>query len=175
MLLADLVDCRQLITGIECAKLRREGNICRSREDHVLMIVICIEQIDQLFQLIGVHLALMPRNRQHLMTAKFNSPRLMAGNVPRGRGDHALIRSKQHVEHNLVGLRAACKEKHVGIRRLASLTNQLLGVSAMGVFTVTGHCFHVGIDQSCQNLRASAKGIIVLKRNQKMLLLLGLR
>ena len=122
-----------------------------------------------------MHLSLVTGNRQHLMAAKFNSPRFVTSHVPRGSSHHALVGSEQHIEHNLVGLRAARKKKDVGVRRLASLADQLLGVSAMRVLAITGHGLHVGIDQGRQNLRARAKGIVVLKRNQKMLLLLNAR
>ena len=111
-----------------------------------------------------MHLALVAGNGEHLVAAKLDGARLVAGNVAGLGGNHALVRREQHVNHRRVGLRAAHQQKYVGIGSLTGLADQLLGALGMRIGAVAGLRLHVGVDERLQYRRVCAVGIVVVER-----------
>ena len=87
----------------------------------MLVALVFVEHLDIVIEVLGVHLALVAGDGEHLVAAKLDGARLVAGNVASLGSNDALVRRKQHVDHRRVSLRAAHQEKHVGVRRLAGL------------------------------------------------------
>ena len=166
VLAADLMDGREIGLAVERAELRWERNIRRAREHHVLVVAVLIEQLDKAVELGGVHLAVVCRNGEHLVSRELDGAGLMAGHMARLGRDHALVGSEQHVEHDLVGLRAADQEEHLGLGGIACGADQLLGMLAVPIHPIARHGFHVGIGQCLQHRRVRAEGVIVLERDQ---------
>ena len=106
-LLAHRMDCRELSLGVQRAVLGRQAHIHGARKHHVLTALVFVEHLDIVFEILGVHLALVAGDGEHLVAAKLDGARLVAGNVAGLGGNHALVRREQHVNHRRVGLRAA--------------------------------------------------------------------
>ena len=111
-----------------------------------------------------MHLALVAGDGEHLVTAKLDGARLVAGDVAGLGSNDALVRREQHVNHRRVGLRAAHQKKHVGIGSLTGLADKLLGTLGMRIGTVAGLRLHIGVDKRLQHRRMCAVGIVVVKR-----------
>ena len=140
----------------------------------MLVALVFVEHLDIVLEVLGVHLALVAGDGEHLVAAKLDGARLVAGNVASLGSNDALVRRKQHVDHRRVSLRAAHQEKHVGVRRLAGLANKLLGTLGMCIGTVAGLRLHIGVDERLQHCRMCAVGIVVVKREHGNPLLPGI-
>ena len=121
-----------------------------------------------------MHLALVAGDGEHLVAAKLDGARLVAGDVASLGSNDALVRREQHVDHRRVGLRAAHQQKHVGIGGLAGLANKLLGTLGMCIGSVAGLRLHVGVDERLQHCRMCTVGIVVVKREHGNPLLPGI-
>lgn len=130
----------------------------------MLVALVFVEHLDIVLKVLGVHLALVAGNGEHLVAAKLDSARLMAGDVASLSSNDALVRREQHVDHRRVGLRAAHQKKHVGVGRLTDLADKLLGTLGVRIGTVAGLRLHVGVDERLQHCRMCAVGIVVVKR-----------
>ena len=140
----------------------------------MLVALVFVEHLDIVLEVLGVHLALVAGDGEHLVAAKLDGARLVAGDVASLGSNDALVGRKQHVNHRRVGLRAAHQKKHVGIGGLAGLANKLLGALGMCIGTVAGLRLHVGIDERLQHRRVCAVGIIVVEREHGNPLLPGI-
>ena len=140
----------------------------------MLVALVFVEHLDIVLEVLGVHLALVAGDGEHLVAAKLNGARLVAGDVAGLGSNDALVRREQHVDHRGVSLRAAHQEKHVGVRRLTGLANKLLGTLGVRIGTVAGLRLHVGIDERLQHCRMCTVGIIVVKREHGNPLLPGI-
>ena len=130
----------------------------------MLVALVFVEHLDIVLEVLGMHLALVAGDGEHLVAAKLDSARLVTGDVASLSSNDALVGRKQHVDHRRVGLRAAHQKKHVGIRGLAGLANKLLGALGVRIGTVAGLRLHVGVDERLQHCRMCAVGIVVVKR-----------
>ena len=111
-----------------------------------------------------MHLALVAGNGKHLVAAKLDGTRLVAGNVAGLGCNDALVGRKQHVNHRRVGLCAAHQEKYVGIGSLTGLTDEPLGTLGVCIGAVAGLRLHISVDERLQHCRMCAVGIVVVKR-----------
>ena len=111
-----------------------------------------------------MHLALVAGDGEHLVAAKLDGTRLVAGDMAGLGGNNALVGRKQHVNHRRVGLCAAHQEKYIGIRSLAGLTDKLLGTLGVCIGTVAGLRLHIGVDERLQHCRMCAVGIVIVER-----------
>ena len=130
----------------------------------MLVALVFVEHLDIVLEILGVHLALVTGDGEHLVTAKLDGTRLVAGDVAGLGGNNALVRSEQHVDYRGVGLRTTHQQEHVGVRRLAGLADELLGTLGVRVGTVAGLRLHVGIDECLQHRRVRTVGIVVVER-----------
>ena len=140
----------------------------------MLVALVLVKHLDVVFEIIGVHLALVAGDGEHLVAAKLDGARLVAGDVAGLGGNDALVRREQHVDHRRVGLRAAHQQEHIRIRCLAGLADELLGMLGMRVGTVAGLRLHIGIDERLQHRRVRTVGIVVVKREHDNPLLPGI-
>ena len=121
-----------------------------------------------------MHLALVAGDGEHLVAAKLDGARLVAGDVTSLSSNDALVGRKQHVDHRRVGLRAAHQKKHVGIGGLTGLANKVLGTLGVRIGAVAGLRLHIGVDERLQHRRMGAVGIVVVKREHDNPLLPGI-
>ena len=130
----------------------------------MLVALVFVEHLDIVLEILGVHLALVAGDGEHLVAAKLDGARLVASDMAGLGGNDALVGREQHVNHRRVGLRAAHQQEHVGIGGLTGLANQLLGTLGVRIGTVAGLRLHVGIDERLQHCRMSTVGIVVVER-----------
>ena len=65
--------------------------------------------------------------------------------MPRVRRQNALIGSEETADDGGVGLSAAHQEFHLGVGAVAGGANFVLSLSAVGVLTVAGGLFQIGV------------------------------
>ena len=155
---------RELGLGVQRAVLGRQAHIHGAREYRVLVALVFVEHLDIVFEILGVHLALVAGDGEHLVATKLDGTSLVAGNVAGLGGNNALVGREQHIDHRRVGLRAAYQEKYVGIGCLAGLADKLLGTLGVCIGTVAGLRLHIGVDERLQYCRMCAVGIVVVER-----------
>ena len=163
-LLAHRMNRRELGLGVQRAVLGRHAHIHGARKHRVFVALVFVEHLDIVLEILGMHLALVAGDGEHLVAAKLDGARLVAGNVAGLGGNHALVRRKQHVNHRRVGLRAAHQQKYVGIGSLTGLANKLLGTLGVCIGTVAGLRLHIGVDERLQHCRMCAVGIVIVER-----------
>ena len=173
-LLAHRMNRRELGLGVQRAVFGRQTHVHGTREHRVLVALVLVKHLDVVFEIIGVHLALVTGDGEHLVAAKLDGACLMASNVAGLGGNDALVRSEQHIDHRRVGLRAAHQQEHIRVRRLAGLADKLLGTLGVRVGTVAGLRLHIGIDERLQHRRVCAVGIVVVEREHGNPLLPGI-
>ena len=106
-LLAHRVNRRELGLGVQRAVLSRQAHVHRARKHRVLVALVFVEHLDIILEVLGMHLALVARDGEHLVAAKLDGARLVTGDVASLGSNDALVRREQHVNHRRVGLRAA--------------------------------------------------------------------
>ena len=116
-------------------------------------------------KLVRVELALVLRQREHLVPGVFDRAGLVRGDVPRFRGDRALVVAQQHRGGHRVGLRPTRQEAHVRLRRAAGGADLLRRARAVAVRAVAGQRLPVRLQQALQDRRMRPGRIIALKGN----------
>ena len=160
---AQSADLRQLLQSVESSVLCRMRYIDHAGHDHMLMIGIIDVVVQQSSDLLGCYLAVMVRQRQHLVPAEFDSPRLMCADMPRLSADYALIAAQECVDHSRIGLRAAYQKENIRVRGAACLAYPGLGRVAIDIKPVSGSVLHVGIGEALKDTRVRALHIVAGK------------
>ena len=109
-------------------------------------------------------LAVLLRQREHLVPAELDGAGLVHADVPRVRGDHTLVRVQQRVDDGRVRLRAADKEVNLRVRRAASGTNFFARGGAVFIRAVTGGLRKIRFAHALQDGGMRALKIVAGKR-----------
>lgn len=109
-------------------------------------------------------LAVLLRQREHLVPAELDGAGLVHADVPRVRGDHTLVRAQQRVDDGRVCLCAADKEVNLRVRRAASGADLLARGFAVFIRAVTGGLRKIRFAQALQDGGMRTLKIVAGKR-----------
>ena len=161
---AERADGRELLSGIERAVLRRLGEVDHPGHDRVVAVRVVLVLIKQCADLGCGDLAVLLRQREHLVPTELDGAGLVHADVPRVRGDHTLVRAQQRVDDGRVRLCAADKEVNLRVRRAASGADLLARGFAVFIRAVTGGLRKIRFAQALQDSGMRALEIITGKR-----------
>ena len=108
-------------------------------------------------------LAVLLRQREHLVPAELDGTSLMQTDMARICRDDTLIRRKQRVDDRRIRLRAADEEIDIGVRALAGRPNFRARRFADGVRAIARHGRAVRLGQTLQDGRMRAFHIVRCK------------
>ncbi len=155
---AGLIQRRKLCLGVERPQLRGLGEVDHAGAGHVLVRRVGVEAAQIGFQLPGVELARVGRQRQHLVAGKLDRPGLVHGDVSGLGGKHGLMPPQKRRDHDKVCLRPAGKKMHVHLPAEAS--DLLRRTGAPNVLPIARLGYEVCAGKGFQYLRMAALGII---------------
>ena len=131
---------------VQGAYLRGEGDIDHARL-HLVFGAAVVEVVrERLLDLLGSNQSIVRGEGQHFVTSMFDGTRLVDVDVTRGSTQYALIGSQCRSNDRGVGLGAAHQELYQRVWSLASLTNQVACIFAVGVNAVARGLLEVSID-----------------------------
>ena len=154
--------------GELCARIERAvfggvGNIYHARHDR--MVAGCVAQISvqARLDLRGGDLAVLVRQCQHLVAAKFNGAGLVHGDVSGIRCNDALIALQQRVDHGRVRLRTAHQKEDICVRRAAGCADLRPRGVTVFIQTVARRFKIIRFRQPLKNRRMRALHVIGCK------------
>ena len=119
---------------------------------------------DQTFDLFGVDLAVMVRQRQDFVPGELDRAGFVDRHVPGLRRHDAFVGRQHGVDDQLVGLRAAGKQRDLRLRTFTGRTDLLLRRLCERVHAVACRLDHVGPAERFEYLRCHAFIIIAFER-----------
>ena len=125
---------------------------------------IAKERFHPLFNRRGGNHSVLLRERDHLVAARFNSARLMNGNVTGLGGQNPFAACKNRVNRDGVGLRAALEEEDAGLRRPAGLTDEAAGIFGKLILAVARRRNKIGFLKTFKNRRKAAFLVVASKK-----------
>ena len=162
-LMADLSDRLELRLPVERAVLGRMTDVDHAREYHVIVVAVRIERRHHVIELRSIHLAVVARKCEDLVSCEFDGTRLMAVDMTGLHGDHALVHPKRRIDHRLVRLCATGQEKDFRLRMSDKCADLLLRTVTVDIGTVARQLLHIRPCQCLQHLRMTALCIITCK------------
>ena len=135
--------------------------------------LVAVEVLDVARDLVGPHLALVFGQREHLVSRRLDGPRLVDVDVSRRCGQHPFVPAQQAVDDRGVGLGAAHQQIDLGLGRSARLADELAGMGRMGVASVSGALFEVGLDQAAHHLGMGSLHVVAIEMKHCAACLIG--
>ena len=155
----------QLRPGIDSAEFRRVGHVHHARQYHVLVIHAGGSAVLRggVGDGGGGELAVRAGHGDHLVAGGLDRAGLVHMDVAGVGRDHGLPRAQEGGRGELVRLRAADEEVHVGVRAGEAGADGVGRAAAVVVEPVARRGAEVGVAQGAQHVRVRTLGVIVLK------------
>ena len=155
----------QLRHGIDSAEFRRVGHVHHARQHHVLVIHARRSAVLRggVGDGGGGELAVRAGHGDHLVAGGLDRAGLVHIDVAGVGRDHGLPRAQEGGRGELVRLRAADEEVHVGVRAGEAGADGVGRAAAVVVEPVARRGAEVGVAQGAQHVRVRTLGVIVLK------------
>ena len=150
-LMADGREVLELSQRVKGAILGRLRDIDGAGLDLVLPVGVLVPGVPAVAHSLGGKLAVLRGKREHLVARELDRASIVYAHMPRVRRHHTLPGGEQRVDHDLVGLRAAAHEMHLGIRAGADRADLSTSVLAEAVGAIAGNALHVGLDQGVEH------------------------
>ena len=167
VLRADLMQRPQLGGGVEGPVLGRVGEVDHPGRDHVGAAFVGVKPRKVPADLRGGELALLLREREHLVAAGLDRPGFMAVDMAGDGGQHPFVPGEQRVDDDGVGLGAAHEEMHRRARAAAGRADLFPRRLAPGVGPVAGRLLQICLQKLGKQRRVRALQVIALKMQHK--------
>ena len=157
---------------IDRADLRGVGNVNHTRLHHMLVASVLPMSLYYFPDLVPFELSVPSRKSQDLVAGGLDRAGLVAVDMARIGGDHALPGLQAGSDDCKIRLGTAHQEMDLAFGQFTFFQNHLSGLTAVIVLPVAGGLLQIGFNQSLYDTLMSAFVIITIKKDHFLLFLL---